>query len=383
MAENGAKNLTAAAIQKAPFPAFGGKSSISADAWRRLGDVRNYVEPFVFSAAMLLNRPQPFSGTETINDINGYVANFWRAVQRDPEAVAAAADSPVNENDLHAWHAWLVERKESLVAKLEGDPEFFDPLIAGKWCWGQCCWIGSGWCSGEGPWHVVEVDGARQLVHLGDAGRGVNRQLVHLGDAGRGVNRKLVHLRGAGRGVNRKLVHLGDAGQANEPEACGVSRKRPLITNDSVGVASHSGISAWMAALADRLRFVRVCCGDWSRVCGPTPTVKQGLTAVFFDPPYSGETGRAKVYGHTEDMSVAHDVRKWCLENGADKRLRICLAGYAGEHDELEAHGWDVFRWKARGGFGSQRADGANENAKRERLWFSPHCVKPERRLFQ
>jgi hypothetical protein len=373
MNENGEKNL------KAPFPAFGGKSAIAPVFWKRVGQVRNFVEPFCNSCAVLLARPQPFVGTETVNDLDGLIANFWRAVQADPEAVAFHADNPVNENDLHARHAWLVGQKDSLQSRLEGDPDFFDAKIAGWWCWGTCCWIGSGFCSGNGPWRVQEIDGVRQLVHLGGAGQGVKRQRVHLGgagvnrtrvhlgNAGQGVNRQLVHLGNAGQGVNRQLVHLGDAGQ-------GVNRSGILGSNE--------GIYDWMQALSDRLARVRVCCGDWSRVCGPTPTVKQGLTAVFLDPPYSAEAEREADLYRVDCLKVAHDVRAWCLENGTDKRMRICLAGYAGEgHEALEAVGWSVIEWKATGGYGS-RVEGVNANAKKERLWFSPQCVKAERRLF-
>src|SRR5579864_5476662 len=99
---------------KAPFPYFGGKSTISRAVWKRFGEVRNYVEPFYGSGAMLLNRPQPFAGTETVNDKDGFVANFWRAIQADPDAVAFHADWPVNENDLTARHLWLVSQKKSL-----------------------------------------------------------------------------------------------------------------------------------------------------------------------------------------------------------------------------------------------------------------------------
>jgi hypothetical protein len=122
---------------------------------------------------------------------------------------------------------------------------------------------------------------------------------------------------------------------------------------------------------------VRVCCGDWSRVCGPSPTVKNGLTAVFLDPPYS-IADRADCYDSTEDYAVAHDVREWCKEWENDRRMRIALCGYAGEHDELESRGWDVFAWKANGGYGSRAKEG-NENCKRERIWFSPHCLNPEK----
>lgn len=56
---------------RAPFPYFGGKSRVAAECWRRFGDVRNYIEPFMGSAAMLLGRPHwPWKGNriETVND---------------------------------------------------------------------------------------------------------------------------------------------------------------------------------------------------------------------------------------------------------------------------------------------------------------------------
>jgi hypothetical protein len=40
--------------------------------------------------------------------------------------------------------------------------------------------------------------------------------------------------------------------------------------------------------------------------------------------------------------------------------------------------GWECVAWKAAGGYKGQAKDGDNANAKRERLWFSPHCLKPE-----
>ena len=74
---------------KPPFPWFGGKSKIAPEVWRRFGQVRNYVEPFMGSLAMLLLRPGPITGTETVNDADGFLANFWRSVQIDPGAVSA------------------------------------------------------------------------------------------------------------------------------------------------------------------------------------------------------------------------------------------------------------------------------------------------------
>src|SRR5690348_15182552 len=60
---------------KAPFPWFGGKSTVADLVWDRFGNVQNYVEPFFGSGAVLLNRAHP-PGTETVNDLDCMVANF-------------------------------------------------------------------------------------------------------------------------------------------------------------------------------------------------------------------------------------------------------------------------------------------------------------------
>ena len=116
------------AIQ-APFVYFGGKSRIASAVWERFGDVPNYVEPFAGSLAVLLGRPH-VPRTETVNDLDGMIANFWRAVRAVPEEVARHADWPVNENDLHARHAWLVGQRERVTSRLEGDPDWYDAKVA-------------------------------------------------------------------------------------------------------------------------------------------------------------------------------------------------------------------------------------------------------------
>jgi D12 class N6 adenine-specific DNA methyltransferase len=154
---------------KAPFPWFGGKSRVADIVWDRFGNVPNYVEPFFGSGAVLLARPRshyPFH-TETINDRDCFVANFWRALQNDPDAVARYADNPVNEADQHARHLWLVNNPD-FQERMKTDPDYFDAKIAGWWVWGQCIWIGSGWCAGATH---------RKRPHLGNAGTGVHRQL--------------------------------------------------------------------------------------------------------------------------------------------------------------------------------------------------------------
>ncbi len=337
-------------LLKAPFPWFGGKSRIAPIVWSRLGNVPNFVEPFAGSLAILLGRPHD-PGIETVNDKDGLVSNFWRSVQHAPDAVAHYAHWPVNENDLHARHIWLIHQLADLVPKLEGDPDYYDAKIAGWWVWGICCWIGGEFCSGKGPW---QVDNDNRLVHLSNAGRGVDRKLVHLGNAGQGVHRRRVHLGNAGRGVHRQRVHLGNAGQ-------GVHRK-------------HGGLFEWMQAIANRLRYVRVACGDWERVCGPSVTVQHGLTGVFLDPPYRRELRDANIY-RQEDGNLNDRIYDWCLAWGDHPRMRIALCGLEGEYEMPES--WAKVEWKARGGYGN-RGDSDAPTAHIERVWFSPHCLKPQ-----
>jgi DNA adenine methylase len=318
---------------KPPFPWFGGKSRAAGIIWNALGDVDNYVEPFAGSLAVLLNRPTP-PQTETVNDVDRYLANFWRAVQADPEAVADAADWPVNECDLEARHQWLVTTGREQLARLLTDPDAYDARIAGWWAWGQCAWIGSGWCSGVGPWQVVGGEWLR--------------------NAGQGVNRQLPHLRNAGQGVNRQLPHLGNAGQGS------TARHREHLRQ-------------YMAGMADRLRYVRVCCGDWTRVMTPSVTFRHGVTGIVLDPPYGeGEVDYAAGGNRT---SIAAEVREWAVANGDNPDLRIVLCGYDGQHEMPDT--WQVAEWKAAGGY-SSTASGDTQgkaNRHRERVWISPHCI--------
>ena len=320
----------------APFPYFGGKALACTNGWAAFGDVDNYVEPFAGSVAMLLGRPGGATGVETINDADGFVANFWRAIAHDADAVAEWADWPVNEADLFARHSWLVRQSAGLLDALHADPEHYDARIAGWWCWGACNWIGGGWCSGIGPWvHDGErIVDRRQLPHMGNAGQGITRRLPHLGDAGQGINRKLPHL-GDGRGTRGAYIR------------------------------------EWFGLLHERMREVRVACGDWSRVLSSSVTTRHGRTGVFLDPPYT--RGEMDYAAGGVGGRVASDVREWCAANGDDPQFRIVLCGHAGEHDALIAHGWRVGKWTARKGYAV--TDEAVANSASETLWCSPHCV--------
>jgi hypothetical protein len=276
-------------------------------------------------------------------------------VQRDPDAVAAHADWPVNETDLHARHRWLVG-SDTAAARLQAvreDPDAYDARIAGWWCWGACCWIGSGWCD-------TSVAQWLQTPRLADPGNGVTTGVP------------------AGRPDDTHRPQLADA----------FSRGRGVNGRDELGTCDtrRAWIIDWMRRLADRLRPVRVCCGHWSRVCDSESTMTRlGITGVFLDPPYRkrlacGTVNRtAHIYANDKVQDVGalcDEVQEWCLRWGANPEVRIALCGLAGEYPEIEAQ-WSTLAWKSNGGYGNQSGE-VNENAARERVWFSPACINVE-----
>jgi D12 class N6 adenine-specific DNA methyltransferase len=362
---------------KAPFPYFGGKGRVAKLVWQRLGKVRNFIEPFAGSASVLLARPDA-PVIETLNDTNSFISNFWRAVQADPDKVAYYADWPVSEIDLHSRHLWMLcsETSEDFRLQMRSEPEFYDAKIAGWWVWGQSCWIGSGWCDEartiDGP------DEKRVGLSMGNS------------EHGRGVHAKARQVKSGNR------PQLADA----------FSRGRGVNSNDLAGSVKDRQVwlRDWMRRLADRLRTVRVCCGSWERVCSSeSVTTRLGLTGIFMDPPYAHDRDRLKAWidhldgngepplkgtatnragniysGETrKDIDrLAAQVHRYCREMGANPMIRIVLAGYAGEHDALEDHGWQALRWRG-SGYNNRTAEG-KANANRETLWYSPHCYDPD-----
>lgn len=289
---------------KSPFPYFGGKSKVAREIWRRFGEPQNYIEPFFGSGATLLARPvfDARRHLETVNDLDGLLCNFWRAVKADPRGVAEVANHPVIETDLYARHCWLVANRPRITHALEADPDWFDVLAAGRWVWGISCWLGGSWCGGR-------------------------------------VSRSRPHISGYGNGIHRQM---------------------------------RTTLFDYLAELSERLRRVRVCCGDWSRVVTPSATTGNGLTAVLLDPPYADAAQRADQLYAMDSLSVAHDVRAWALANGDNKQMRIALCGYEGEH--TVPNDWECLPWTAGPGF-SNRGRRCNQNRRRERVWFSPHCL--------
>lgn len=367
---------------RAPFPWFGGKRRVAPIVWQAFGaDINNYVEPFAGSLAVLLGRPGGAGKIETVNDLDRYVANFWRAVAADPEAVAQHADWPVNEADLHARHRWLVNQRE-FRERMHTEPEYFDVKIAGWWVWGICQWIGGGWCTEPQNHKHPKLDGIGKGVHsnAGHADSSNWRKRPELdGTApGRGVHSD------AGHALSRQLPRLSVTDGAS---GLGGPHSHNLVANayspgNLPGIGNDRGINGvsaapcadWFRALQVRLRRVRVACGDWTRVLGPSVLGKgknvggRRPCAVFLDPPYDPELRAVELYGE-DAAGLSAEVRRWALEHGDDPDLRIALCGYAGEH-EMPAS-WTEHAWQAARGYAAE----GNDNRDKERIWFSPHCI--------
>ncbi len=307
---------------KAPFVYFGGKSAVADKVWSALGQPKSYLEPFFGSGAVLLARPdyQPGVHVESVVDADGFVANVWRGLQHDPDEVAKWCDWPVNHADLCARRRRLLANEARLLENLIANDEWFDAKLAGYWVWAASCWIGSG----------LTCPNARP--HLGNGGKGVHA--------------------------------LG---------------QRPDENNNSLDVRApyNPNLYAWFRRLSERLRYVRIVCGDWTRICGGNWQDGMGDVGIFFDPPYSDEKRDQEIYQH-ESQTVSHDVRAWAIERGKIESYRIVIAGYEGEHEELAEHGWTKETWSAQGGYAN--LGGADtpgkENRHREILWYSPHCQR-------
>jgi DNA adenine methylase len=339
-------------IDPLPYVYFGGKRSIAPVVWERLGNVKAYVEPFFGGGAVFWLRPPEHFALgekrwELLNDIDGMIVNFLRAVYHDPDAVAHYADWHITELDLTARHIWLVNQKESLVQRLEADPEYYDAKIAGWWVWGINNWIGSGWCSSRGSWTLRDGVLTKRNKDEKVVNRRIPRKIPQIGNHTRGI-----------LGVNKTFPSIAQTAK----EILGV----------------NTNLAVYFDKLSSRLKgnVCKIVCGDWKRCLTPRCTIHSGVpVGVFLDPPYGGD--RCKdIYAH-DDTSVCFEVLNWCKEKGKDDQFRIALCGYTGYYDELESLGWTPYYWSANGGYANQGQRQRRVNKNREVVWFSPHCLKP------
>lgn len=224
-------------IIKAPFSYFGAKSKVAPIIWKGFGDITNYVEPFCGSLAVLLANPKP-SKIETINDIDHGLANFWRAVSKDPEGVAQYANYPVSEIDLHARHRYLVSpATNEFKQKMLDDPEYYDIKLAGWWIYGQ---------SGSIPGNWLNTRGLNSMPMLSSAGGGIHGLRNNILDWFRKLQER----------TRRVRICCGDYSKLLSPAV--LYKNKGLVEKD--------------------------------------------ITGVFLDPPYSHSTRVKKVYQEDKDI---------------------------------------------------------------------------------
>lgn len=353
-----------AADTQCPWPWPGRKTAaMAAPVLAHFDDpaIRVYCEPFAGSASMLLQAP--IRAHEILNDSNGAIVNALRAIKHDPVATAyASASMPVSECDLQAWAMRLKANRAALTDRLTGDPDYYDPTLAGAWIHGVCNWIGM-YCD-DGPWGIGKDSEGFDIIKKIDDGKGIRRSIPHLGNDGTGISRSIPHL-GDGKGIRRSIPHLGDDGT-------GISRSIPQLGNDGTGTGGHAARVRYvldiLKLIRDRLTDVRITCGDWQRVL--TPSALHAYcgkpVAIYLDPPYAGTE---YIYANKE-TPVSAAVEKWCIEHGADPLYRIAIAGRGTEHDALLDHGWTKSIVAGRSGYS---LGNATNGRLEEAHWLSPN----------
>lgn len=283
---------------------------------------------------------------ETVNDRDGLLVNFWRAVRSDPEQTAYHASWPVSHVDLVARRMVLKEwlTNDANLERMMVDDQYCDHRIAGYWVWCQALAIGSLSKQLAGPWWRA------------------------------GGN--LVKLRSP-QGVEITRPHV-TAQQGIEVLSL---RHNPLTRPYSF---VNPNVIKWFTFLQARLRHVRILCDDWKRVVAMIDTNyyqrETPIISVFLDPPYTHTLRVDNKYYTIDDAETCRDVLNWCKTYGSDQRYRIVLAAYEDDgHDELLTLGWRKYRWyrRNRDMVGLAKSERAKQLRELERLYASPHCCAP------
>ena len=263
------------------FPYFGTKRLYADQVWRRFGNPDRYIEPFAGSIAVLLRRPQLPVGEymEVIGDLSGKIANTWRAIQADPEAVAYHCTWPTIQQDQiarsRAMRRWFAKNEE----RIKDDPDFFDAKIAGWYVWGQSSTAGCVY--GDSDYHGP-------------------------------------------------TLYQG-----------GVNLRKTSYSHKSLDNCLKLNIQK-MKKICDRIHAVHVHCKSWEKVLSKnilTNRSNMADCAVFLDPPYKLKQRANKIYENEEQSDdVAVASYKWAIENGENYRIAYCCHS---NDFELPA-GWEV-----------------------------------------
>ncbi|MCZ2224410.1 MAG: DNA adenine methylase [Chitinophagales bacterium] len=256
-----------------------------------------------FCGSLAVLFANPNTCIETVNDKDCALTNFWRAVKNNPEEVAHYADDPVNELDLHAKHKYIISKLDDEFRNNIENDINFFDTKIAGY------WVWGMSCSIGNNW--LKPKGLKALPLLSSAGNGINRK--------------------------------------------------------------NTNIYEYFQDIATRLKKVRIICGDWTKLISPSITYKNtslpknGITAIFLDPPYNQE-GRSKIY-NCED-NIFKNVEKYCKDNENVPNFKIALCGYEGDYD---LPGWNSHSWQTQGGMShlSKEITQGKINAKKEIIYFN------------
>lgn len=316
---------------KAPFCYFGGKSSVADLIWELIGnDVKRYFEPFAGSLAVLLARKREPNKlyNEIVNDIDCLLVNVWRALKKASHEAALLCCDPSSQVLYWQRICYIVKNKDALLEKIIKDDEYYDVKLAAYWIYCKCSEVGK-----------MEVDKIDVEEVYKSIDNGITKGRINL-------------LRGNG-------IH---------------SKCTKVFNPYSVTRCKLERLSLWFSQIENILENVKITCMDWKRLfnegshwqddCG------KSNIGIFFDPPYSDKSRKKSLY-RIDSYDVAKEVNAFCIKNAYRDTYKIVVAGYEGEHNNLEDYGYVKYSWKAQGGYGNRAY---NENKEKERLWASSSC---------
>jgi len=278
------------------FPYIGGKYTIAPEINRRFGAIDTRIDAFTGSSSWILASP-PVKH-EIVNDLDGYVVNYLRAVKYAPDEVARHLDFPRAELELIAYHHYTRDKLPELVARLGGDPEYYDPILAARWAYVMAYKLDPSLIK-PGGWSVRD---GRLMYERGNG-----------------------RIRGSLITTPRLLARL-------------VKERR---------------VSEYVAALSERLNNVQVFWNDFEIVAGKAKQPEFGTVGILLDPPYPRHLRDFDYDTDSED--IWQRAARWAVANGDNPKLRIAVCGYNdAESDALFPQTWARFVWR-RSGIGQHK----------------------------
>jgi site-specific DNA-adenine methylase len=288
----------------------GGKRRVVPIINQRFGKIDVRIDAFTGSSAWILaSEPAKY---EVVNDADGYVVNYLRAIREAPDEVARYLDFPAAELEIMATGIFQKHHLSELAARLGADPDYYDAKTAARWAYLMAHKITLA-APEPGAWGVKD---GKLTFGIKD-----------------GIKRYGTNFPGS---FLARLVKEGK-------------------------------VSEYLNALAARLKNVTILWNDFETILNSSVTnPRNGIIGILLDPPYTPM--KTRVVYTIESADIWDRAARWAVANGKKQHLRIAVCGYFTEEaDAMFPQTWERYRWKQTGRLPQQR---------RECIWFSPLCEK-------